>query len=195
MFFVGNVMIDSLLRCRERADQSKVLERLGVQPKRYGLVTLHRPSNVDNAEQLGKVMQLLRETAKNTVIVFPLHPRTQQRIHDAAISTDGVLLIPPLGYLDFLKLMSDARFVLTDSGGIQEETTVLGIPCLKMRDNTERSVTVEQGTNRLIGTDPDVARRAIRDVLATEEVRGSVPELWDGKASFRIVEIIRDAVS
>lgn len=190
IFFVGNVMIDSLLRFRPRAMQSDILERLRIPAKGYALVTLHRPSNVDDPAQLRRMLELLNDVATRLPVVFPIHPRTRQRMADAQIRTEGVLFTPPLGYLDFLRLMADCRFVLTDSGGIQEETTLLGIPCLTLRENTERPITVEQGTNRLVGTDPQAARAAVAEVLSNGFASGRVPELWDGCASARIVEIL-----
>lgn len=190
MFFVGNVMIDSLLRFRDRAMHSDILERLRVFPKEYALVTLHRPSNVDDHDQLSRMAKLLNDVAKRLPVVFPIHPRTRQRMTDGRIDTDGLILTPPMGYLEFLRLMAECRFVLTDSGGIQEETTVLGVPCLTLRDNTERPITVEQGTNRLVGTDPEAARTAIAELLSNGFAPGRVPELWDGRASARIVEIL-----
>ena len=160
-------MIDSLLRFRDRAMQSDVLERLQISPRKYALVTLHRPSNVDDLGQLRRIAELLNDVAETTPVVFPIHPRTRQRMTDGSIiPANKLILTPPLGYLEFLHLMTECQFVLTDSGGIQEDTTVLGVPCLTLRENTERPVTVEQGTNRLVGTDPEVARSAIKDLLS-----------------------------
>jgi UDP-N-acetylglucosamine 2-epimerase (non-hydrolysing) len=135
-------------------------------------------------------MQLLREVSKDVTVVFPIHPRTRERMAAGDIDAGGLILTPPLGYLDFLQLMSNCRFALTDSGGIQEETTVLGVPCLTMRENTERPVTIEQGTNRLVGTDPEGVKCAIAETLSHNTVRGAVPELWDGQASARIADIL-----
>ena len=191
VFFVGNVMIDSLLRFRDRAMLSGALERLQVASKEYALVTLHRPSNVDDPEQLRRVAGLLERVAQKMPVVFPIHPRTRQRMLDAGIATAGLVLTPPLGYLDFLRLMADCRFVLTDSGGIQEETTVLGVPCLTLRENTERPITIEQGTNRLVGLDPTAAYAAVEDLLSNGLPPGRIPELWDGRASERIVEVLK----
>ena len=190
IFFVGNVMIDSLLRFRERAAQSDILQRLQLCPREYALVTLHRPANVDDLEQLRGMTRMLTEVAQWLPMVFPIHPRTRQRLTEAKIATDGLILTPPLGYLEFLQLMAHCRFVLTDSGGIQEETTVLDVPCLTLRGNTERPVTVEEGTNRLVGTDPAAARVAVADLLSNGFKPGRIPELWDGKASVRIVEVL-----
>jgi UDP-N-acetylglucosamine 2-epimerase (non-hydrolysing) len=195
VFFVGNVMIDTLLRCRDRAMHSDILERLQLSAGKYALVTLHRPANVDDLAQLRRMAELLNDVAKSLPVVFPIHPRTRQRMVDGKVDTDGLLLTPPLGYLEFLRLMAQCRFVLTDSGGIQEETTVLGVPCLTLRDNTERPITVEVGTNRLVGTDPDAARIAVADLLSNGFAPGRVPELWDGQASARIVEILDDRLA
>jgi len=183
-------MIDSLLRFLDRALQSDVLERLGVAPKGYALVTLHRPSNVDHPDQLRLMAEFLNDLAGRLPLVFPINPRTRQRMADSGISSDHLILTPPLGYLDFLRLMADCRFVLTDSGGIQEETTVLGVPCLTLRENTERPITVEQGTNRLVGPDPEAARAAVDRILSNGFAGGRVPELWDGHASARIIDVV-----
>lgn len=190
IFFVGNVMIDSLLRFRERAAQSDILRRLNVSSKEYALVTLHRPSNVDDPAQLCRMAGLLRDVARKLPVVFPIHPRTRQRLMDAHLDLEGVILTSPLGYLDFLRLMADCRFALTDSGGIQEETTLLGVPCLTLRENTERPVTIEQGTNRLVGLDPQAAYTAVEEVLTNGIPPGRIPELWDGHASARIVAVL-----
>ena len=154
IFFVGNVMIDTLLRSRDKAAQSDVLERLNLEPGSYGVVTLHRPSNVDDPDRLKNLLQALATLTERLPLVFPVHPRTRQKMEGAGISKDGFVFAPPLGYLDFVRLMTQARMVLTDSGGIQEETTILQVPCLTLRENTERPVTIEQGTNRLAGVDP-----------------------------------------
>ncbi len=194
IFFVGNVMIDTLCRFRERAMRSDILNRLGVEPNSYVLATLHRPSNVDDPDRLCEMTRLLTEIAERLPVVFPIHPRTQSRMAEAQLPTPGLILTPPLGYLDFLRLMADARLVMTDSGGIQEETTILNVPCLTLRENTERPVTVEVGTNRLVGTDLNEARAAAFDVLNGVIPSSQVPELWDGRASCRILEILEAKV-
>jgi len=196
IFFVGNVMIDTLLRFRARAAESAVLDHLGLRAGNYAVVTLHRPSNVDNSTQLGALLDCLRKLAEDLPVVFPVHPRTRTRIESEHLDTGDVLCIPPLGYLDFLRLMSEARLVLTDSGGIQEETTILQVPCLTLRANTERPATMEQGSNRLIGTRPAAILEAARAILAN---RGTlreprIPDLWDGQASKRIVDILEAAL-
>jgi UDP-N-acetylglucosamine 2-epimerase (non-hydrolysing) len=190
IFFVGNVMIDTLLRCRQRAGQSDVLDRLGVEPQSYALATLHRPSNVDDPGRLRKMAGILAAIAERLPVIFPVHPRTRGRMEADQLTSPGLLLQPPLGYIEFLRLMSDARLVLTDSGGIQEETTILNVPCLTLRENTERPVTVEFGTNRLVGTEPGHVLAAAWEVLAQPAQPARVPELWDGHASSRILDIL-----
>lgn len=197
IFFVGNVMIDTLLRHRELAEISGGLRALGVDTNRpYALLTLHRPSNVDTRQTLNRILGALREIAGRISIFFPAHPRTAKKIGEFGLKKHfspgtGIHLLPPLGYLDFLRLMTHSSFVLTDSGGIQEETTVLGIPCLTLRENTERPVTVTQGTNTVVGTDPDaIVKEAVR-ILSGKGKRGRVPKLWDGRAAARIVRILK----
>ena len=190
IFHVGNVMIDTLLRFRSRAAESTVVERLGLRSKSYILVTMHRPSNVDNIDRLSDFMQMLSRLQRECPIVFPVHPRTLQRIESANVPRDGLLLVEPQGYLDFLKLTSEARLVMTDSGGIQEETTILGVPCLTMRENTERPVTINQGTNQLVGTDPARIFEFAMRVLQSNRVEQRMPDLWDGRAASRILDIL-----
>jgi UDP-N-acetylglucosamine 2-epimerase (non-hydrolysing) len=189
MAFVGNVMIDTLLAARERAQRSTILDTLGLAPGGYGLVTLHRPSNVDDPIALAQLLAVLDDVARQAPLVFPVHPRTRARLTEAGITLDPIRwrVTEPIGYLDFLRLTSSARLVLTDSGGIQEETTVLGVPCVTLRENTERPVTVSEGTNVLAGTDPAAIRAAAEKALASPPV-GRVPKFWDGQAATRIVE-------
>lgn len=190
VFFVGNVMIDTLLRLRPIAAASTILKDLGVEPQQYCLLTLHRPSNVDDKDMLGEILDAITKVAKTIPVVFPCHPRTKARLDAYKLAYDGIRLIDPLGYLDFLCLMSQSRFVLTDSGGIQEETTVLGIPCLTLRDNTERPVTIEQGTNVLVGNSRERLLAAAEQTLNGGSPKGRVPDLWDGKAAERIATIL-----
>jgi UDP-N-acetylglucosamine 2-epimerase (non-hydrolysing) len=190
VFFTGNVMIDTLLRFRDKAARSDVLERLGVAEKSYALVTLHRPSNVDSAERLAEMAAALRSIRELLPVVFPAHPRTRANLERFGIACDGLLLTPPLGYLDFLKLMASARLVLTDSGGIQEETTILQVPCLTLRENTERPVTIAMGTNRLAGTAPEKIVAAAREALEAPAATSRAPELWDGRAAARIWDVL-----
>jgi UDP-N-acetylglucosamine 2-epimerase (non-hydrolysing) len=190
IFFAGNVMIDTLLRFRDRAAGSDVLERLGLEPRSYAVVTLHRPSNVDNPSQLSRLIAMLNDLARDVKIVFAVHPRTSQRIEVAGLDVTRLLVIPPQSYLDFLRLTSEARLVLTDSGGIQEETTILQVPCLTLRENTERPATIENGTNQLVGTDTEAVLTAARAVLAQPMPAGKVPALWDGQAAERIANTL-----
>jgi UDP-N-acetylglucosamine 2-epimerase (non-hydrolysing) len=205
IFFVGNTMIDTLLKHVEGASRSAIHHDLGVVSGRYAVITLHRPANVDERENLSLILESLHELAHHLTFVFPIHPRTRKKIHEfglehlvaempeaSATGRDkkGILLTDPLGYLDFLKLTKDAKMVFTDSGGIQEETTVLGIPCVTLRENTERPVTVTSGTNILVGVD--------REKIISEGMKringyccqGSIPPLWDGHAAERIVDKI-----
>jgi len=211
---VGNVMIDTLLRNRDKAEASTILDTLHLNSGRpYAVVTLHRPSNVDDPVMLGRIMTVLDEISREMPVVFPVHPRTRARLNGVRSLklaflenepdpvaenanfkdlTPGLMLIDPLGYLDFLKLMAHARIVLTDSGGIQEETTILGTPCLTLRENTERPITVEMGTNRLVGSEPERIMRAYREVVGGEMMSGGPPPLWDGQAAQRIAAVICD---
>jgi UDP-N-acetylglucosamine 2-epimerase (non-hydrolysing) len=194
--FVGNVMIDTLLRHKERALALDVLGEYGLQPQGYALLTLHRPSNVDVPEVLSGILDALAEIQARLPILFPAHPRTVRRVREfgfeARLAAMPYLRVTePLGYLGFLNLMANARLVLTDSGGIQEETTILGVPCLTLRENTERPVTVTQGTNTVVGSDP---QRIVAEALAILDGKGKagrVPELWDGQAAERIVAVLR----
>ena len=188
---VGNAMIDTLVRLLPEARKRPVLERLQL-PARYALVTLHRPSNVDDPDALREIVTTLAEVNQKLPIVLPIHPRTRQRINDLQIDLEetGIHVLEPLGYLDFLALQTQAALVITDSGGIQEETTYLGIPCITVRENTERPVTIDVGTNQLIGRDMTRLRRAVDDMLRGSGKKGSLPPLWDGQTGQRIAEII-----
>jgi len=206
LFFVGNVMIDSLLKNIEQARNGRIWERFGVFPRRYALLTLHRPSNVDSQDALEEILSGIIEISRLLPVVFPVHPRTRNKIMEfgkkdvfanegdtknGSDRTRGIILSDPLSYLEFLSLESEAKIVLTDSGGIQEETTVLGIPCLTIRENTERPVTVTLGTNVLVGRSGKRIVQETDRVMRGEFKRGSVPELWDGKAAERIVSVLR----
>jgi len=195
--FVGNVMIDTLIRHRRKAEASTVLEKLGLEPRRYAVVTLHRPSNVDHDATFRRILSALGEIGRRVPVIFPAHPRTVERIGSLGLGTmleGGLRLIPPLGYLDFLKLEADARLVLTDSGGVQEETTILKVPCVTIRDNTERPVTLTQGTNVLAGTSPEkIVAEADRALRGEFRIPDSPPELWDGAAAGRIAAVLREA--
>lgn len=194
IFLAGNLMIDTLLRNRTVAARSPILDELGLRAKSYAVLTLHRPANVDDPAVLGRLMATLDRVAETMPVVFPIHPRTRARMEALGAlrpAASGWRVIDPQGYLEFLKLMSEARLVLTDSGGIQEETTILGVPCLTLRDNTERPVTVELGTNRLTGTDPDRILKAFGEILEGRWKPGSVPPFWDGHAAERMVEFLK----
>jgi UDP-N-acetylglucosamine 2-epimerase (non-hydrolysing) len=195
--FVGNVMIDSLLDNRERSrSAADTLRAHGVEPRildharGYGVVTMHRPSNVDDAETLHRLLEVLGEVALELPLVFALHPRTRANIERFGLAhlvdPARMILLPPQGYLEMLGLMAGATLVLTDSGGLQEETTALGVPCLTMRENTERPITVEQGTNTMVGRDVQAIRDGVTEILAGRGKSGRVPELWDGRAAERI---------
>jgi UDP-N-acetylglucosamine 2-epimerase (non-hydrolysing) len=212
IFFVGNVMIDSLQKHKALAGKSNVLERLGLKRRngneRYALLTLHRPSNVDDPAILKGIIKAITDLSKKIYVVFPAHPRTIKHIRSLGLEKtvhfmkalpargpienhQNLITVPPLGYLDFLCLMSRASLVLTDSGGIQEETTILGIPCLTLRDNTERPITVKEGTNILVGNDPDRIMRTASRVLRTRCFLPKRPRYWDGKAARRIVTVLK----
>lgn len=191
--FVGNTMIDSLHYALPKSEKSDVLRRHGLEPASYALITLHRPSNVDDQQQLRMLIDLLAETSRHCAVVFPVHPRTRKNIAAWGLAgglPTNVLLIDPVGYVDFLALMKHSRFVLTDSGGIQEETTALGVPCITARTTTERPVTTELGTNVLVPPVVDGIRAAINQVVTGATRNGVVPPLWDGHASDRIAAII-----
>jgi UDP-N-acetylglucosamine 2-epimerase (non-hydrolysing) len=199
--FVGNVMIDSLLKHLARAGESSIRKELALLDRDYAVLTLHRPANVDDRQVFGRVLDALEEISKRLPIVFPVHPRTQKMIdkfgfNQRVASLTGLHLINPLGYLDFLGLFSKARLVLTDSGGIQEETTVLGIPCLTLRENTERPITVELGTNAIVGTNPQRIAQAAENVLNGVAARKSVvPPRWDGHTADRILDELMNSSS
>lgn len=193
--FVGNVMIDTLLANLARAEDEDVLDRLGVANRAYAVLTLHRPSSVDDPRVLSGLLDAVAEVARDFEVVFPAHPRTTARMaelgfEDRLSSIAGLKAVPPLGYLEFLKLTAHARIVLTDSGGIQEETTILKVPCVTLRENTERPVTCEVGANRLAGTDPAGVIAAYREMLTADPAAFRTPELWDGRAAERIAAIL-----
>jgi UDP-N-acetylglucosamine 2-epimerase (non-hydrolysing) len=187
-FLVGSILIDTLREILPKAAHSRILEELGLVPKRYAVVTLHRPSNVDDRAQREPLMEMLVELAKSIPVVFPAHPRTRARLERPHYP--GVHFTPPMGYREFLRLTSQARLVLTDSGGIQEETTVMQVPCLTIRDTTERPITVEQGTNTLVGTGPHTILQAARKTLAADPRPSAIPEFWDGHTSERILDVL-----
>ncbi|MGC2153492.1 MAG: UDP-N-acetylglucosamine 2-epimerase (non-hydrolyzing) [Terriglobales bacterium] len=186
IFFVGNVMIDSLVKLLPLAERQS---RNGL-PERYALVTLHRPANVDDGETLERILRSLVEVSRELAVVFPAHPRTRSKIAEFALKTDQLRVLDPLPYVDFLALQARAAVVITDSGGIQEETTYLGVPCLTVRENPERPITVAVGTNVLVGSDPERLRAEMARVLAGQGKKGTVPPLWDGRAGERVAEVV-----
>ncbi|MBA2685325.1 MAG: UDP-N-acetylglucosamine 2-epimerase (non-hydrolyzing) [Gemmatimonadaceae bacterium] len=192
VFFVGNVMIDTLIRLLPKTNPERACAAVGVKPNYFALATLHRPSNVDDPETLTEIMKAMAVVARTRPVVFPVHPRTRARINDlglAALSGD-VKLVEPAGYLDFLALESVASIVMTDSGGVQEETAYLGVPCLTLRPNTERPVTIESGMNRLVASKASDIVDAVSALAAKGKAKHTIPELWDGHASDRIARIL-----
>jgi len=198
-FHVGNVMIDTLARHLERARGRPVRAELALEPRQYFVGTFHRPSNVDSIARLDNVLSIIEHAAGHHPVVLPLHPRTRASLERHGLfgrvqDNPHIRLVEPLGYLDFISLVDQATAIITDSGGIQEESTYLQVPCITMRDNTERPVTVEIGSNVLAGTDPARVRQAIDDVMSGHLRAGAVPELWDGHAAERIVDVIAGEV-
>jgi UDP-N-acetylglucosamine 2-epimerase (non-hydrolysing) len=199
VFLVGNVMIDTLLMNRAKAEQTTILDDLHLTAGGYAVLTLHRPSNVDDEAVFGGLLDAFAEIQRELPIIFPVHPRTRNNLAGSGLGRrlngmPGLRLIDPVGYLEFLKLMSSARLVLTDSGGIQEETTILKVPCLTLRENTERPVTAEIGSNQLVGTDPRRILAAYRQARDGQARPGGIPPLWDGHAAERILAILAEKV-
>ena len=193
--FVGNVMVDALLSNLDRIASSDLLDRLALVPKGYAALTLHRPDNVGDAEAAADILMALERIQRRISIVFPVHPRTRGELHalgiwDRLAALPNVLLTDPLGYLDFLKLVKESAFVLTDSGGVQEESTVLRVPCLTLRESTERPATVLEGSNRIVGRDPDAIVEAASEAIDGKWTFGGIPEKWDGMAAARIVHVL-----
>jgi len=200
--FVGNVMIDTLLKHKQMASTFDLRDTLGLKPEGYATLTLHRPSNVDDKQILQGILEVLREISKELPIIFPIHPRTRKMVDQFNLGhyfnegnkVEGIWLTEPLGYLEFLHLNMQARLVLTDSGGLQEETTVLGVPCITMRNNTERPITCEVGTNVMVGSRPEAILAAAMKILGGQLKQGRIPEKWDGHAAERIVEHILELI-
>ncbi|MBI5413549.1 UDP-N-acetylglucosamine 2-epimerase (non-hydrolyzing) [Candidatus Peregrinibacteria bacterium] len=190
IFMTGNVMIDTLLKQKSAAEKSNVLKELKLSDKKYAVATLHRPSNVDDKNALNKIISTLKKVAGKLPVVFPVHPRTKSHLLTWGIPTGKIYILDPLGYLDFLKLVSHAKLVMTDSGGIQEETTILGVPCLTLRENTERPVTVKCGTNEIVGTDEKKILAAVEKILKKPPAKAKTSKFWDGKVSARIVKVL-----
>jgi UDP-N-acetylglucosamine 2-epimerase (non-hydrolysing) len=193
IYFVGNIMIDSLAFLKKKIIESDILKSLGIKKKEYILVTFHRPSNVDSKQSLKELIDFLNNLSLKTRIVFPVHPRTLHNIRKFDLENSiygNVIITPPLGYIEFQNLIMNASAVVTDSGGVQEETTYLGVPCLTVRDNTERPITIEVGTNQLCGTDLKTVTEKAREILAGKIKKGTIPELWDGRTADRIVDVL-----
>ena len=188
IFFVGNVMIDTLRKNEQRLKQPQLWDELGLKEKKYMVMTLHRPSNVDEEQQLKALITQIVTLGKDYPIIFPVHPRTKKLLQDLDLNFENLHYIEPLGYLEFNYLVKHAFAMLTDSGGITEETTVMNVPCITLRENTERPETCEIGTNVLVGNDPDKISKSFENLLSGEWKEGQIPELWDGHAAKRIIE-------
>jgi UDP-N-acetylglucosamine 2-epimerase (non-hydrolysing) len=200
IFHVGNTMIDSVFHYLDKADHSTVLRRFDINQKDFVLVTLHRPSNVDDQTVFVQILNALGKIQEKIKIIFPIHPRTKKRLDDLEdanyiISSQNICFCEPLGYLDFLKLIKSAKFVLTDSGGIQEESTALNIPCLTLRENTERPITIEKGTNKLVELSAEEIIKSVELILNNSNNNSINPSLWDGNASERIIDILNNRLS
>ena len=191
IFFVGNTMIDTLLGNLERLKKPSLFDEKKLESGRYFVMTLHRPANVDEQNKLKELIDNIAKGVGDNLIVFPVHPRTKKILDDLGISYDNIIYTEPLGYLEFIYLVKHARAVITDSGGITEETTVLKVPCLTLRDNTERPETITEGTNVLIGTNPELVKPALRHLIEGDWKKGTIPQKWDGKASIRIIASIQ----
>lgn len=197
VFFVGNIMIDSLVNFLPEVNSSDILDKLNIKPQSFVLITLHRPSNVDVKDGLKTILDAFEEISKDIKLIFPIHPRTRKRIdelgfHEKVSAMENLILLDPIGYYDFVRLQKDAKFILTDSGGIQEESTFLGVQCLTLRPNTERPVTITEGTNRLIELKTEAIIEEAQKVLKGEVKEGKIPEKWDGKTAERTVELFRN---
>jgi UDP-N-acetylglucosamine 2-epimerase (non-hydrolysing) len=190
IYFVGNTMIDTLLKCRSRFTKPRVWNDLNLKDRQFFVLTLHRPANVDAQRHLKATLEAIMEARRNIPVVFPVHPRTARHLEEAGIHLEGLHTIAPLSYLQFNYLVERAKAVITDSGGITEETTVMGVPCMTLRDNTERPETITMGTNELIGTNPENIRPAMDRLFAGKWKKGVIPEKWDGRSAKRIIEIL-----
>jgi len=196
IYFVGNIMIDSLVAHKEKAENSNIFHQLNMLPnEKYALVTLHRPSNVDEYEGLKMLLTSLEKIGRKIKIIFPMHPRTRKNIYDLGLSSflntnSDVLFTEPLGYLDFLKLEMNAKFILTDSGGIQEESTYFGVPCLTLRENTERPITITEGTNHLVDLNVESIVNSAREIIEGNVKQGKIPKYWDGKTAGRVIQVL-----
>ena len=191
IFFVGNVMIDSLHSAKSKAEKLSTLKNLGISPSGYAVCTLHRPSNVDQLEVLAGLLEAIGVLSRTLPVIFPVHPRTKKRIDEAGLlaGASNIRCVEPMGYLEFLAVTSQAKLILTDSGGLQEESTALNVPCLTLRENTERPITVTVGTNLVVGTDSKRIQLEVSKILSGQGKKGRVPELWDGRAGERIAAL------
>jgi len=198
IFYTGNIMIDSLVHSLEACKETTILQDLGLTPGKYAVMTMHRPSNVDDAEKLKRLLTTISELSREFPMIFPCQPRTQKEMAGMDALGNGLdsqlKIIEPVGYLEFLRLQSQAKYVLTDSGGVQEETTYLGIPCITIRKNTERPSTIDIGTNILTGPDPDKIRAEVERILSGQAKNGNIPKYWDGQTAVRIVERILELI-
>lgn len=192
IFFVGNIMIDTLLANMKNFRKSEIFDKLKLSEKQYIMLTMHRPANVDEAEKLKLLMSEIINNVHGLPIIFPIHPRTAKIFSDLGIAADNLHVVEPMGYLEFNYMVQRSKCVITDSGGITEETTVMGVPCITLRDNTERPETVTIGTNELIGTNPKAIAPALKKLFAGEWKQGAIPELWNGKTAERIVDILTE---
>ena len=196
IYFVGNCMIDSVRKYIKYTDKINLFDKYNIQKNKYCLVTLHRPSNVDSERNLIKYVDMLNIMSKKIKIIFPVHPRTRIVLKKIGIKLNHkILLLNPLPYIEFLSLINNARLILTDSGGIQEETTYLGIQCMTIRENTERPITIEKGTNHLVGTNTNNIMKVFNDIIDGKDKKGTIPSNWDGHSSVRITEIIKEFLS
>ena len=197
--FVGNIMIDSLYRSLKKSRESTILKYFNLESADFGLLTLHRPSNVDDQKSLLHLVESACMASQMAPMIFPVHPRTRKLLSsnsmEKLIQRANLTLCNPLGYLDFINLLSHSKFVLTDSGGIQEETTALGIPCLTLRENTERPITVSTGTNTIVGKDRELILTKVSDIMGGSGKKGKIPKFWDGKTASRISDVIQFAIS
>ena len=197
--FVGNIMIDSLFNILEKSRDSEILRTLGLEGSDYGIVTLHRPSNVDDKEAFTSIVGALEKIGEENILVFPMHPRTKKNSIEMDLigrieEVPRIKILGPLGYLDFTALLASAKFALTDSGGLQEETTALGIPCITIRENTERPITISEGTNRLVGSEMNEIIKGFSDSMDEKIIETPLPENWDGKTAVRIADIIVEEI-
>jgi UDP-N-acetylglucosamine 2-epimerase (non-hydrolysing) len=190
IFFTGDIMIDSYFMCKPQIAKSRILTKLGLKPKDFALVTIHRPSNVDNKKRLKNIVDILNKIGRKIKVVFPIHPRTEKMLKKYKLNLRGINVIKPLGYIDFHKLLEQSRFVMTDSGGMQQEATVMNVPCLTLRTTTERPVTVEKGTNLITGANKAKVLAAVDNILKGKWKKAKPIAKWDGKTAKRITDVL-----